>query len=464
MSQGRLFGTDGIRDVAGRGNLRPETVRRIGRALGSLVRDGTLHTVKDPLEARPVLIGRDTRESGPMIAEAISTGILGESIDVTDVGILTTPALASLVARGGGAAAVMISASHNPAEDNGIKIFDSKGEKLSDELEAEIESRVIDPARPGAEADTESPRGAFDVRTDLVEEYERSLIEEGFPDLDLRGARVVVDCANGAAYRIAPRILERLGASVRKIACEPNGRNINLGCGALHPEVVREEVLRAGAQLGLSLDGDGDRVILVDDEGKIRDGDDILLVLADRLHREGRLDGATVVATVMSNIGLELALESRGIRLVRTPVGDRHVALAMREGGYVLGGEQSGHILLRQRSGMFGDGLAAALAVLRVQRTADLPLSRLATGLERFPQILLNVRVEAKPPFESLHGVLRELQRVEGELGREGRVLLRYSGTEPLARVMVEGPDSERIRRMAEDLAAAIARETGATS
>jgi len=464
MTPTKLFGTDGIRDVAGEGSLRPESVVRIGRALGSLLREGTLRPGPGSDTAGTVLVARDPRASGPAIVRDLSEGILGEGIDVIDVGILTTPGLAALVALHATAAGVMISASHNPAADNGIKIFGANGEKLSEEIEEAIERTVarLEAAGGTAFAGTDFPRGRLHVRPEMREDYADTLVRGRFPDLDLDGLLIAIDSANGAAYEIAPRILERLGSRVARVACEPDGTNINRDCGALHPERIRAEVLRLGADLGLSLDGDGDRVVLVTETGEILDGDDLLLALAEQLQRERALAGDTVVATVMSNLGLELALGRRGIRMLRTPVGDRHVASEMRAGGFAIGGEQSGHIILRHGASLFGDGLAAALAILRGMRGRGVPLSGFAGGLERLPQVLVNVKVGTKPPFESLEEVQAKLRRAQEELDREGRILLRYSGTEPLARVMIEGHDSTRIRAMADEIADAIVRATGA--
>ncbi len=431
------FGTDGIRDVAGQGALAPEPLVRIGRALALLARERR-EASGDPIP--PVLIGRDPRLSGPMILNLLSGGLHAEGLDVRDAGILPTPALAMLTRSGGFSLGVMISASHNPPADNGMKVFNEEGEKLSEGDEGTVEDHVA----LLADRTAETPTGSFSTDLDLLSHY-RDVLVTRHGGLEIEGREIVIDCAHGAGYEVAPDVLRRLGAKVHAIGAEPTGHNINDGHGATHPERLQEEVRARGAWIGISLDGDGDRVILVDEKGGIRDGDEILYLLAGHLQDRGALAHETVVATVMSNIGLEIALEARGMKLLRTPVGDKHVASAMREGGFVLGGEQSGHIILGEQRTSTGDGLATALAVLEVLAERGASLGEAASTLERYPQVLINVPVTEKPPLEEIESVREATESVRGELGKQGRVLLRYSGTERLARVMVEGPERESV-------------------
>jgi phosphoglucosamine mutase len=347
-------------------------------------------------------------------------------------------------------AGIVISASHNPFQDNGIKLFGPDGFKLADDIEAEIERRIVNPEpfTPGPE-----PRIGKAVRLDDAEGRYVQFIKHTFPkDRTLDGLRIVVDCANGAAYRAAPQVFEELGAEIVALSIEPNGRNINEGCGALHPDKVAVEVRRSKAAIGIALDGDADRVILTDEKGDIVDGDHILAILGTRLIAQGRLPRNTVVATVMSNLGLERALASKGGKLLRTAVGDRYVVEAMREGGYVFGGEQSGHIVFLEES-TTGDGLLAALQVLAVMVQEGRSLSELAKLMTRYPQVLLNFPVSHKVPLDNLETVQAAIAKVEAALGQDGRVLVRYSGTESKARVMIEGTDEETIRAYAEELA-----------
>jgi phosphoglucosamine mutase len=353
-------------------------------------------------------------------------------------------------------AGVVISASHNPFQDNGIKLFGPDGFKLADDIEVEIEQRIVnpEPLTPGPE-----PRIGKAVRLDDAEGRYVQFIKERFPkDRTLDGMRVVVDCANGAAYRAAPQVFEELGAEVSALFIEPNGRNINDGCGALHPEEVAVEVRRTRASIGIALDGDADRVILTDERGEIVDGDQIMAILGTRFMEQGKLPGATVVATVMSNLGLERALATKKARLLRTAVGDRYVVEAMREGGFTFGGEQSGHIVFLEEA-TTGDGLLAALQVLSVMVQEGRNLSELAKLMTRYPQVLLNFSVERKVPIDQLPAVGVAIAKVEKALGRDGRVLVRYSGTESKARVMIEGTDEPTIRAYAEEIAECMRKE-----
>jgi phosphoglucosamine mutase len=441
----RLFGTDGIRDVAGEGKLRVESVVRVGAALAGLARE-------DGRRSPRVLLGRDTRASGPLLQAALTAGLLAGGARPADGGVLPTPAVALLARRRRYDLGVVLSASHNPHRDNGIKVFGRDGRKLPDEREdrvqelarAEIAALAGDPAEPTVAADAE-------------EDYVEEVLALADPP-SLQGLRVVVDCANGAAFRTAPEALRRLGAEVVPVHASPDGKNINRRCGALHPSVVARAVRREKAHLGLALDGDADRALFADEKGHVRDGDAVLLLLARDLHRRRRLRHRTVVGTVMANVGLETVLTESGFRLLRTPVGDRHVGKAMVEGGFALGGEPSGHVLVRAgRRPLVGDGLVTALHVLRVLQDTGRRFSDLVGDLKPAPQALVNVRVVRKPRLLSLAPVRREVAEVERVLGSRGRVLLRYSGTEPKARVMVEGPDAgAHAERIAEAVRAAI--------
>ncbi len=440
--QRRLFGTDGIRGVANQYPMTAEVALALGRSVAE-------HFRQRGRRCR-VVIGKDTRLSGYMFESALEAGIVSAGADVLLVGPLPTPAIAFITASMRADAGVVISASHNPFQDNGIKLFGPDGFKLPDEVEAEIEYRMKnpDPLTPGPE-----PKIGKAVRLDDAEGRYVQYIKNTFPKtLTLDGMRIVVDCANGAAYRTAPQVFEELGAEVTSLSYEPNGRNINDGCGALHPEKVAAEVRRTRAAIGIALDGDADRVILADEHGEICDGDHILSILGTRLIEKDRLPGNTVVATVMSNLGLERCLAKKNGKLLRTAVGDRYVVEAMREGGYVFGGEQSGHIVFL-REATTGDGLLAALQVLSVMVQEERSLSDLAKQMTRYPQVLVNFQVARKVPIENLPSVQAAIAKVEKMLGVDGRVLVRYSGTESKARVMIEGTDEAIIRGYAEEIA-----------
>jgi phosphoglucosamine mutase len=382
-----------------------------------------------------------------MLESALEAGIVSAGADAMLIGPMPTPAIAFITASMRADAGVVISASHNPYQDNGIKIFASDGFKLPDDVEADLERRMETQAagsdsRIGKAARIEDGEGRY-----------VQYLKDSFPrDRTLDGVRVVLDCANGAAYRVAPMVFEELGAETVTLGVEPNGRNINDGCGALHPEGMAQEVQRSGAQIGIALDGDADRVILCDERGQIVDGDQIMAIVATRMLERGALPGATVVATVMSNLGLERALAARGGKLVRTAVGDRYVVEAMRERGFTFGGEQSGHIIFLDRS-TTGDGILAALQVLSVMVREGRPLSELLGTMTRYPQVLLNFRVPQKLPIEELPLVRAAIAQAERALGDDGRVVVRYSGTEPKARVMIEGTDERTIRAHADEIA-----------
>ncbi len=447
-----MFGTDGIR---GRANLPPmnsETALRLGRAAAAVFRDGA--------RRHRVLIGKDTRLSGYMLESALTSGICSMGVDVVLVGPLPTPGIAYITRSLRADAGVVISASHNPSEDNGIKFFSREGFKLPDAQEAEMEDLVlsgrIDHIRPTADEIGK----AFRV-DDAVGRYVE-FAKSTFPrELTLDGLRVVVDCANGAGYKVAPEVLRELGAEVVAIHAEPDGRNINLGCGSTHPEVVAAAVRRERAHVGLCLDGDADRVLLADERGRIVDGDQVLAVCALDLRERGLLAGDAVVGTVMSNLGLELALRGAGIALERAPVGDRYVVEAMQRGGYVIGGEQSGHVVFLDRQ-TTGDGIVTALAVLAVMRRSGRPLSRLAAVMSRYPQVLLNVATAKRVSPLEVPEIRAAVARAERELRGRGRVLVRASGTEPKVRVMVEGKERRETAALARRIVRVVERACGA--
>lgn len=443
----RLFGTDGVRGRAGEGWLSEDRAARLAHAIGAVL---------GPLGgAQRALIGHDGRRSGPGLARAVAAGLVESGFEAVGLGLTTTPGLALCTRSGEFGVGLMISASHNPAEDNGIKVFDAAGGKLDDALEARIEEAVVDLASPASTT--------VELREDpnLALAYERHLVTAA-EGLDLTGLRLVLDCANGGGSYHAPRVLRELGADVVSIASAPDGDNINRGCGSTHPEALCEAVRGEGAALGVALDGDGDRCLLVDERGTLVDGDAMLTMLALDLARRGALASDRIVATVMSNKGLHKALGDAGIGVTTVGVGDRRVVEALRAESLDLGGEQSGHIVFGASNHYIGDGTLSAIRVLQALRAADRPLSELSSVFRAFPQVLINARVGSKPPFEELTGIAERVTAIEDELGDEGRVLLRYSGTEPLARVMVEGPDQDRIRELAEDLARAIVERIGA--
>jgi phosphoglucosamine mutase len=462
---GKIFGTDGVRDRAGRGPLAPDRVAALAAAAGTLLRrDPALFAAPlpeafralgapgaDPFGAGKVLVGRDTRASGPVIEEALVEGFRAAGIDVLRAGVLPTPGVACLTRLWGCALGVVISASHNPAEDNGIKFIAPQGLKIPDPAEEAIEALLEDPSfRPAAPP---RPGTAEDVSA-RTEDYPEFLAR--FLPRPLRGVTLAVDCAHGAASAFARPLFERLGARVLLIGASPDGSNINAGVGALHPERVAELVRREKADLGVAFDGDADRAIFADETGAVRDGETVLALCGVELRRKGRLPGDLVVSTVMANYGLERHLAAHGIRLARTKVGDRFVAEEMLRSGAVLGGEPSGHVLFFDAAPA-GDGLLTTLRVLGVLAERGEPLSRAA--FDKFPQALLNVPVRHKPPLEEVAAVARAIETARRELGPDGRVLVRYSGTEPLCRVMVEGPEAARVERLAAELAEMVRRE-----
>jgi phosphoglucosamine mutase len=444
----KLFGTDGIRGIANQHPMTAEVALALGRAVAERFRSQDRRC--------RVVIGKDTRLSGYMLESALEAGIVSAGADVMLVGPLPTPAIAFITSSMRADAGVVISASHNPYQDNGIKIFASDGFKLPDEAELDIERRMAEPERPAPGVE---PKIGKAIRIDDAEGRYVQFLKHTFPKTrTLDGVRVVVDCANGAAYSVAPQVFTELGAELTVLSAEPNGRNINDNCGALHPEKVAAEVRRTRAAIGIALDGDADRVILTDERGEIVDGDHIMAILGTRLLTRGALPGNTVVATAMSNLGLERALGAKQGKLLRAAVGDRYVVEAMREGGYVFGGEQSGHIVFLEES-TTGDGLLAALQILSIMVQEERPLSELAAIMTSYPQVLVNFKVARKIPIDELPSSLAIIKRVEDMLGTEGRVLVRYSGTEPKARVMIEGTDESQIRAQAEEIVAVMQKE-----
>ncbi|MBL8730169.1 MAG: phosphoglucosamine mutase [Planctomycetes bacterium] len=439
------FGTDGLRSRAGDPPMDPETLRRVGAALGvQLQRSGSAQ--------KRVLIGNDGRESAPWILEALAQGLGATEVSIGDIGLCTTPALAFLTRTQAVSAGIMISASHNPAHDNGVKIFAADGSKLAAADEAEIAALAVE-LRPAA---PRTPR--IRDRADLLRKYEDRFGEQ-FPQLDLGGRTICIDAANGGGALLAPAILRAFGAEVVEVGCEPDGWNINDGVGALHPESLRAAVLEHRAAFGICLDGDGDRGIFVDELGNVRDGDDVLSLFGRQLHGDRALPGDVVVATVMSNLGLHKALRDAGVGLHVTPVGDRHVFAAMQQLGAAVGGEQSGHILFRDHD-LVGDGLYTGLRVLALD--APHGIAALFAGFRRFPQQLVNVPVAKKPDLATVPAIARKAAEVERTLGDDGRLLLRYSGTEPKCRVMIEAADAALCERLCQELAAVVRTELGA--
>jgi len=442
-----LFGTDGIRGVAGEFPLDHKTVRAFGAALGAFAR----HLAPDPA----IVLGMDTRESGAWIAEEVAAGLAESGVQTRFAGVITTPGIAWLTRREPVVAGVMISASHNPYRDNGLKVLGHTGYKLPDDREHELEQAILSGERPPAGRATAPPLA---VEPGLDRAYIDHLAST-FPS-SLAGLNLVVDCANGAASHLAPELFERLGARVFAISCSPNGRNINQDCGSLHVAGLRQAVLTRNADLGCAFDGDADRAIFVSRTGKIIDGDGVLLIAARHLLARGCLGGRAVVATLMSNLGLERALAKDNMALVRTPVGDKYVLEEMLRRGAALGGEQSGHVIFSDYA-TTGDGLLTALRVIEVIRESGCGLDELTADLEIYPQRLLNVRVRERKPLEDLPEVAAEIAAARAAFGGLGRVLVRFSGTEPLARVMVEGPSAAEVEHFATRIAGAIERCIG---
>ena len=438
----KLFGTDGIRGVANVHPMTTEIAMRLGRAVA--------HIFKDKDRRHKILVGKDTRVSGYMLETALASGICSMGVDVLLVGPMPTPGIAFLTTDMRADAGIVISASHNPFQDNGIKIFCRDGFKLPDEKEKKIEelmaSEEIDSLRPTAD----EVGKAFRI-DDAAGRY-IVFLKNTFPgNFTLDGYKIVLDCAHGAAYKIAPHVFEELGAEIFPLGVDPDGVNINKNCGALYPEVISQAVKEKGADIGIALDGDADRVIFVDEHGAEINGDQIMAICAVDMLKENRLKHNTVVATVMSNIGLEIALEKEGIKMIRSAVGDRYILEEMLKCGYNFGGEQSGHIIFFDLN-TTGDGILSALQVLAAMKKSNKKLSELSNTVQRFPQVIENVEVKNKEDLDSIPEVAQAIATAEKTLSGKGRVLVRYSGTETLCRVMVEGQDEKEIKSIAQSL------------
>jgi len=447
---GRLFGTDGVRGRAGQHPLDGPTIRRLGAALVRAMRNG----------AGPVrfLSGRDTRESGPWIERELAAGIRAQGGTLVSAGVIPTPAVAYLTPRMGYTAGVVISASHNPFEDNGIKVFSGTGAKFTEALEDQVEAIMADPS--WTLDDVASSHTANVEEIDYRSEYIAHLLRILEPAGRYKGFRIAIDCANGATMTVAPALFSQLGVDVRCIGCEPDGRNINLGCGSTSPELLARTVVSGGYRIGIAYDGDGDRAIFVDRNGQIVDGDAVMVMCAKQMKREGRLKGDAVVATVMSNIGLEIALRADQIETIRCPVGDKYVMEEMQKRNLSIGGEQSGHLIFSDFL-FTGDGLITALNVLRTMAVSGRELADLADDLTTYPQVLLNVRVREKANLQTIPDVAAAMGRVEERLGANGRLLVRYSGTEPLLRVMLEGQNKDEIDRWAHEITDTVRKTIG---
>ncbi|HMC32400.1 MAG TPA: phosphoglucosamine mutase [Candidatus Angelobacter sp.] len=438
----KLFGTDGIRGIASEYPLDQKTVYAVGRALGHHLPDGP----------KRVVVGQDTRESSVWIADTLTAGLQEAGVQTESAGVVPTPAIAYLAHSQGFSAGVIISASHNPWQDNGIKVFSRDGYKLPDAVELEIETEIFSLLNTDAGPNNATPKTSLPGDPRLRAEYLRWLVRT------IPGAGhlcIVVDCANGAASFIAPELFSRCGTHAQLTRSSPDGRNINENCGALHPEVVAHEVVARQADLGICFDGDADRALFADHNGKIVNGDAIMFLLARDLKQRGELANDTVVATTMSNMGLEMALRAAGVRLLRAPVGDKYVLEEMIKSGAVLGGEQSGHIILT-REATTGDGLLTAMRVLAIVAASQQPLAELVSGFKVFPQTIKNVRVREKRPLDQVPQIMAAIRQAEQQLNGNGRINVRYSGTESLARVMVEAENEETVSTLANSIAAVI--------
>jgi phosphoglucosamine mutase len=446
MSQ-RLFGTDGVRGQAGAFPLDRDTIRRLGVAL--------VRALPRTSEPTHLLIGRDTRESGRWIEQELACGAASAGADVESAGVIPTPAIAYLTGRQHYVAGIVISASHNPFEDNGIKVFAGTGAKYTEALEADVEALVADRswATPPGEA---GPVREANLTAAYLE-HARAALNGGRP---AHAARIAIDCANGATVTVAPRLLAELGFDLVTLGVDPNGRNINLDCGSTHPERLQQAVVEHGCSMGVAFDGDGDRAMFVDAAGRLVDGDAVMFMCAKQMVARGTLRGSAVAATVMSNIGLEIALRDIGVTMVRCPVGDKYVMEEMVRRGLALGGEQSGHIIFMDTL-FTGDGLVTALNVLRVMGETGMPLADLSAGLTPFPQVLVNVRVRERRDWTAVPAIADVVRGVEQGLGGRGRLLIRYSGTEPLLRIMIEGEHHGEIIAWAREIADAVVRELG---
>ena len=447
----RLFGTDGVRGIANQDPITPEMAMKLGKAIALVFKDrGRRHNI---------VIGKDTRLSGYMLESALTSGICSIGVDVLLVGPLPSPGISFITRSLRADAGVVISASHNPYQDNGIKFFSREGWKLSDELEMEIEDLIFSGKLHSYQASATEVGKAYRI-ADASGRY-MEYVKASFPrNLSLEGLKIVVDCANGATYRIAPRVFKEFGAEVITLNAQPDGTNINLKCGSVYPESMQEAVARNNANLGVAHDGDGDRSIFADEEGKVVDGDQIMTISALDLLEQGRLKNDTLVTTVLSNYGIDAVLGARGGKVVRTPVGDRYVQEEMLRGDYNLGGEKSGHIIFMDHH-ITGDGIITALQILGTMLRSEKKLSELASCFQPFPQISLDVKVKEKRDLAAIPQLQSCLKEIEGKLKEKGRIVLRYSGTEPLARIMVEGSDQEMISQFARQVAGIIRQHIG---
>lgn len=447
----RLFGTDGIRGVANVEPMTAETALKLGRAIA--------YVFKKEERRHRIVVGKDTRLSGYMLEGAMMAGICSMGVDALMVGPLPTPGIAFLTSSMRADAGVVLSASHNPYHDNGIKFFSQGGFKLADEIERRIEAFIFENHDPSHRPTASEVGKAFRV-DDAIGRYV-VFAKNAFPkELTLDGLKIAVDCANGAAYKVAPAVFYELGAEVVPVAVKPDGENINMNCGALHPENVRNAVRESGADVGFAMDGDGDRCIMVDEKGNILDGDFIMAICGLAMKKNGELKKDTLVATVMSNSGLDDAFKKAGVRVVRTDVGDRYVVEEMLKNGYNFGGEQSGHMIFLDHT-TTGDGVISALQILKIMVREGKPLSELAKALHTYPQVLVNVKAGRKIGLEDSPAVQKALRAAQRRLAGKGRVFIRYSGTEPLARITVEGESEAEIKEMADGLAAALKKEIG---
>lgn len=450
----RLFGTDGIRGLANHDPMTPEMSLKLGKALTYILRQD-----KNSNKKPTIVIGKDTRLSGYIFEQALSSGIASMGADVLLVGPLPTPAIAFITVSMRADAGIVISASHNPYQDNGIKIFDRNGYKLPDQKEIEIENLIWN----GEEKLMNSPPEEIGKAFRIEDAPGRYVVfaKNSFPsNLTLNGIKVVLDCANGAAYKVAPLIFQELGAEVITIGVNPNGKNINTDCGSLNPSLLREKVLETSADLGIALDGDADRVIFCDEKGEIVDGDKIIAICADEMIEKGTLRGNSIITTVMSNMALERYVREKGVEFIRAEVGDRYVVEEMKARSANLGGEQSGHIIFLDHT-TTGDGTLAALQVLSIMREKEKSLSELSKIIDLYPQVLVNVRVNEKKRISDIPELENQIKNNESRLNGKGRINIRYSGTEPISRVMVEGEDDALINEIASELAHTIDKELG---
>lgn len=452
MEDKKLFGTDGIRGEANVFPMLPEIALQVGRAIGFLFKNQNHHITK-------VVIGKDTRLSGYIFESSLVAGLCSMGGYSLLVGPIPTPGIAFLTKDLRADAGIMISASHNPYYDNGIKIFGKDGFKLSDETEAKIEELIFDEGFKEVRVHKDALGKASRIK-DAIGRYVVHLKSVVPLNINFEGLKVVIDCANGACYQVGPQVLEELGAEVIPIGCSPNGTNINENCGALYPENLRKKVVETQAHLGIALDGDGDRIVVIDEKGNLLDGDDLLAIFAKYLKEKGQLTNQTVVGTIMSNLGLELFLKDQGITFLRTPVGDRYVVMKMKEIDALLGGETSGHIIFLDKA-TTGDGLLTGLRLISLIKEKQKPLSELAKLFEKLPQVIKNLKVNKKVPLNEIDGIEEKIKQAETRLGKRGRIIIRPSGTEPKYRIMVEGENPELVEEISEDLKAFLQKKLG---